>query len=332
MMHAVAPASSHDLLANAHRGRHRSVSEAYPPPPRDDHPPPVPQLPKAASYTYFPRVKGLDDASILGLKGTISEDELKDDTHSGHATSFSSSSGSSPDSEDAPQAEQMPQLRPSNSRRTSRFLSFSSKSREPSEEPKPRRSRQDSRTEAGPPHSLSPSRSLSKLRRKSWISSSQSRSGSPTKLKENQSLTQLSKNNTFPIEVNNRSNGALSIPENAKDVTPKDASEPLKARVLSKKSKRPLSSIFNSSNNQQRSVSNIPAVPQIPKSFSVQIPTSFSTDKLPSYAQQPPTPSHPPLPRNISTEKLKGVKTEPRKKDELWTVFRTLEADHRKYV
>jgi hypothetical protein len=38
----------------------------------------------------------------------------------------------------------------------------------------------------------------------------------------------------------------------------------------------------------------------------------------------------PPLPRNVSHETFKGVKTEPRKKDELWTAFRTLDADLRK--
>jgi hypothetical protein len=118
----------------------------------------------------------------------------------------------------------------------------------------------------------------------------------------------------------------LSIPEESKtkDVIPKDAAETnSKGRVLTKKSKRPLSGIFTSSTNQQvRPGVNAPSVPQIPK--------SFSTDKLPSFAQPPSTPTHPPLPRNISTEKLKGGRTEPRKKDELWTVFRTLEGDLRK--
>ena len=88
---------------------------------------------------------------------------------------------------------------------------------------------------------------------------------------------------------------------------------------LSKKNKR-LSGLFNAT-------ANAPAVPAVPK--------SFSTEKLPHYPQAhtPLSPTHlvPPLPRNTSTEKLKGVKTEPRKKDELWTVFRTLDADLRKH-
>lgn len=74
---------------------------------------------------------------------------------------------------------------------------------------------------------------------------------------------------------------------------------------------------------------NGPAVPSVPK--------SFSTEQLPLYphSDSPLSPTNviPPLPRNISTDKLGNkVKTEPRKKDELWTVFRTLEGELRKYV
>ena len=65
------------------------------------------------------------------------------------------------------------------------------------------------------------------------------------------------------------------------------------------------------------------------------MPKSFSTDQLPLYPQSnsPLTPTErvPPLPRNTSTDKLGNkIKTEPRKKDELWNVFRTLEGELRK--
>lgn len=327
-MQAVASAmGNHDLLANAHRGRNRSASEAFPPTDREVE---NAQLPKAASYTYFPRVKDLDEP-ILELKGTISEDELKTGTHSGDVTPHASSGSSSPDSEDAPQMEQMPQLRPSNSRRSSRFLPFSSKSRDPSEEPKPQNSRQEARKESDSPASSSPVRSLSKLRRKSWVS--QSRSSSPTKDKENQVKAEEARKNSFNLEASKRRSftGGLSIPERArtKDSPSKDGTDSptaSKGRVLTKKPKR-ISGLFSSSSNQQAPPerSKAPAVPPVPK--------SFSTERLPSFTQTPTTPTHiPPLPRNISSEKLKGTKTEPRKKDELWTVFRTLESDLRKYV
>lgn len=326
-MQAVVSVDSHDLLANAHiGGRHRSVSDAFPPAQRNAETyAESPQLPKSASYTYFPRVKDLDDP-VLGVRGRISEDELKPD-----GAMSTSSDGSSPDSEDGNPHEQTPQLKPQlrASRRSSRFLpSFSSKSRDSSES---RRSRHETVKQPDTPSSMSPSRSLSRLRRKSWISS-HSRPSSPTKEKDVAGKTE--ETGVVPDISKRRSLTApLSIADKSgtKDVTQKDVTETSsnsKGRVLTKKTKRPLSGLFTTSTNQQvKPGFNAPQVPQIPK--------SFSTDKLPSFANHPapPTPTHahiPPLPRNISTEKLKGGRTEPRKKDELWTVFRTLEADLRK--
>ncbi|KAF2735014.1 DUF1765-domain-containing protein [Polyplosphaeria fusca] len=308
------------MLAHASRGRNRSASEAFPPPERDVEPV---HIPKAASYTYFPKVQNLE------LTGTISEDELKE-----RGSSYSSSNGSSPSSEEAPEVEQLPQLRPSISRRSSRFLPFSSKSREPSAERKSEQSRHEKVKKADSP-SVSPVRSLSKLRRKSWITT-QPRDESPSKEASEAKTNGARKSVSGAESSKYRSlSGALGIPEKAKikDVTA-DSPAP-KARVLTKKPKRPLSGIFSSSTapaalpepektHPQRHSTNIPPVPALP--------TSFSTEKLPSFLQSPTSPTHiPPLPRNISSEKLKGGRTEPRKKDELWTVFRTLEADLRKF-
>ena len=309
----------HDLLANAHArvGRTRSSSETYPPAEQE---PEATRLPKAASYTYFPRVKDLlDEPAALKLNGTISEEELKSSVHNGD-TSYSSSGGSSPNSEEAPEEHlQMPQLRHSNSRRSSRFLPFSSKSRDPSREPKPDRTRTEAGKEnikqADSPSPMTPVRSLSNLRRKSWISSS-SRSSSPTR------------------EAKKKASASVtSIPEksDAKDATDGSDSPPKTRNRLSKKSNR-LSGLFNASHPQPdvepppessaAPPSDVPAVPPIPK--------SFSTDRLPSQFALT-NPGHiPPLPRDLSQDKLKGGRTEPRKKDELWSVFRTLEADHRK--
>ncbi|KAF2006951.1 DUF1765-domain-containing protein [Amniculicola lignicola CBS 123094] len=302
-MHAVAPAmGGHDLLAHAHHGaRNRSASEAFAPKHVEREHEAV-QLPKAASYTYFPRMKDLvDEPSILELKGTISEDDLQSGVagKGDGTTSDTSSGGSSPDSEESPPIEQLPVLRPTNSRRSSRFLSFSSKSREPSVDSKRERSRHESRPSTDAAPSMSPARSLTKLRRKSWIASS-SRPSSPTK--------------ETPTTV--------SIPEKARTTD-----SAAKSRLGGKRSKRPLSGFFGSANSSsQQSATDAPALPALPK--------SFSTDRLPSLTQTPLSPVHnhiPPLPRNTSSDKLKGTKTEPRKKDELWTVFRTLEADHRKF-
>jgi hypothetical protein len=252
----------------------------------------------------------------------MSEEDLQKKAN-GAGTS-DSSGGSSPSSEDAPEldAVQMPQLRPNNtSRRSSRFLPFSSKSREPSVEPKPdRKAAERGRKEAvkkSDSPSSSPARSLTKLRRKSWIVSQdqqQRKSSSPSREKLNEKKEDSSRKS---LDVNKRKTPAstASIPEDseARDATP-ELQNPV---PLSKKNKR-LSSLFNATTNA-------PPVPSIPK--------SFSTEKLPlnSHVQTPLSPSIvPPLPRNVSHENFKGIKTEPRKKDELWTVFRTLEADLRK--
>jgi len=277
---------------------------------------------KAASYTYFPRVKDLNQPPVVELKGTISETELQNGTHGGRPSS--SSGGSSPSSEEAPDAEavHMPQLRPQiNSRRSSRFLSFSSKSREPSVERQPERKAERGRKETVKQTDSpggSPARSLTKLRRKSWIVSQdpQQQRSSPSPSREQKS-ERKEESSRKSMDANKRKTptNTVSIPDDteARDTTP----ELQHSIPHSKKNKR-LSGLFNAA-------SSVPPVPAVPK--------SFSTEQLPlnTHTQSPLSPSSvPPLPRNVSHENFKGVKTEPRKKDELWTVFRTLDADLRK--
>lgn len=315
-MQAVASAiRGHDVF-HAPRGRNRAVSELVPPPTQERKPEPPP-LPKAASYTYFPRVKDIDETPVVGVQGTISEEELKADVSAD--ASYASSDGSSHDSDD-PAPVEMPQLRPDNPRRSSTFNLFSSKSREPSAEPKSDRNRTENLKHADTPASISPVRSLTRLRRKSWISPS-SRSSSPTK------GDQASKKEDHPrnsSQSRKSLSGTLSIPDKAKAKDETQSPTAQKRGVLTKRSNR-LSGIFNPSHTDSPAppIPQTPAVPPLPK--------SFSTEKLPSYVQSPTSPNHvPPMPRNISTDKLKGSKAEPRKKDDLWTVFRTLEGDLRK--
>ncbi|KAF2687236.1 DUF1765-domain-containing protein [Lentithecium fluviatile CBS 122367] len=326
-MPAISALRGHDVLSSLHRGRNRAVSEVHPPPEPDLRPQ---ALPKAASYTYFPRVKDLDEPAVLGLRGTISEDELKNGVNA-DGTSSGSSDGSSANSDDPPPEEemQMPQLRPSNSRRSTRFLPFSGKSREPSAEPsaepKPGRSRSKSIKQEASSTSVSPSRSLSKLRRKSWVSS---QSGPPSPTKETASPKKEaagSRKNSLNVEASKRRalTGGLSIPDKPRARDTADSPTSHKSRVLTKKKKR--LGLFGSSNADEPPLAtDVPAVPQVP--------TSFSTEKLPSYLQSPTSPTQiPPIPRDVSSDKIKGHKTEPRKKDELWTQFRTLDGDLRKF-
>lgn len=310
---------SHLSLSNAFRGRSRAVSEVGPPPPRE---PETVQLPKAASYTYFPRVKDIGQVSPGESNGTGLDDS--EDGKYGTRSS-GSSEGSSPASEDAPEdVVQMPTLRPNNSRRASRFNPFSSKSRDPSVEPLPDRKAERGRNEAvkqADSPSASPSRSLTKLRRKSWIVQSQQQSrssSSPTREKlvqQKGDSTKKGQQVTHDASKHKTPTSTVSIPD---DSEARDTITEVPSPIpLSKKNKR-LSGLFNATTSA-------PAVPAVPK--------SFSTEKLSLYnhSHLPLSPTHvvPPLP--IAAEKLKGVKTEPRKKDELWTVFRTLDADLRKF-
>jgi hypothetical protein len=300
----------HDVFSTKTRGRSRASSEVGPPPQENDKTERA-QLSKAASYTYFPRVKGLGDDDLTRTKDADVSD--------------SSSAGSSPSSEDAPPALEMPLRRPSTSaRRSSRFLSFS-RSREPSVErkaekiPKAEKTNKDTVKETDSP-SASPARSLSKLRRKSWIVSSQPSSTSSPIAEKTAPRSDENLKKKAAADANKRKPQTTvdSIPEDAEARVPsQDAADPLRTPItpLDKKNKR-LSALLTA---------NGPAVPSLPK--------SFSTDQLPTYPSHSPiSPTHiPPLPRTISADKLKGLKTEPRKKDELWTVFRNLEADLRKY-
>lgn len=328
----------HDVFSSKSRGRSRANSEVVPLPPADgEKKPERAQLPKAASYTYFPRVNNLD--------GDAPAHDSEEDVNKGKdvdVTSDSSSGGSSPSSEEAPQALEMPQLRPANTtRRSSRFLPFSSKSREPSIEPKPERNRKEAVKETESPNG-SPSRSLTKLRRKSWVVSQQQQQQQPPppplpttsspnkesrKEKKAAQKEEYAKKKAAASEAPKRKTPASteSIPEEteAKNEVRGEAEDVVDQQPapipLSKKNKR-LSALLTA---------NGPAVPSVPK--------SFSTEQLPLYphSQSPLSPSNvvPPLPRNLSTDKLGNrVKTEPRKKDELWTVFRTLEGELRKWV
>lgn len=315
----------HDVFSSKSRGRSRAASEVGPAPPAPgDKKVERAQLPKAASYTYFPRVKGLE--------GDAPAHDSEDDLHKVkdvEVTSDSSSGGSSPSSEEAPQVLEMKQLRPAvTARRSSRFLPFT-RSREPSVEPKPERNRKEAAKEtesAGNP----PARSLTKLRRKSWAAAQHqaSATNSPTKESKKEKKAaqkeESAKKKAALAEVLNKTPVTTdSIPEEieAKDDAGDEAADTVDENPApippTKKNKR-LSALLTASG---------PAVPSVPK--------SFSTEQLPLYPQSDspltPTDRVPPIPRNVSTDKLGNkIKTEPRKKDELWTVFRTLEGELRK--
>ena len=98
----------------------------------------------------------------------------------------------------------------------------------------------------------------------------------------------------------------------------------MRQSILGKRTVRPLSTIFKSSNND----------PTHSKTTSSQhLPVSLSTDRLPALMHASPVEKMSPLPRPLSSDSLRtlGRAGSPRKKDELWSVFRRLDSDFQRY-
>ena len=171
-------------------------------------------------------------------------------------------------------------------------------------------------------------RSVSTLARKSWISKSRSRSPSPSPTK-----TQLRKETGLAAESTRHSNGTnpavdvktfpLSGVEVSNNVREPSANGHAKGSQSRRNSmltrpRRPLSSILSKAPPAET-----PAVPSIPK--------SFSTDRLPLSSVQSISSKIPAVPKSWSSDRLQGLGAEtPRRKDELWGVFRTLDGEHQK--
>ena len=209
-----------------------------------------------------------------------------------------------------------------------------------------------------------------KINRRSWMGSTPttpSRSPSPAK-KEDPSvgLEDVQYNGEpLPIMGSVKRRLSLSRRKSAKNIV-KESVSPLrdestesvkwKSTVLRKKQGRPLSGIFKNENeppatdkpegrsrslppSEQPSSSSSstgtkrmsilepkrPAVPPLPK--------SFSTDKLPiSRSEQVSQNRAAPVPRLLSSDRIPTTGSVlPRKKDELWNVFRTLDGDYTKF-
>lgn len=323
MNSVAARASSYDMSSTKAWTRDRTTSEV--PAPSDTllRQPESAYLPRAASYTYFPHVKEIfEDSSLVELKGTISEDDLKPTTTAlAHSDPIDSPEPTAPETKEHAVTERPPVKRTS-SRRSSRFLIFSNQDDSPAPLTTPEVG-QDS--QPAPALSRSASRSMTKLRRKSWISTS--RPTSPTKEEPPvESSMQASKSS----EAGRRRSIVAATfkigPD--KDAASRESSPTSTRRtLLTKKPKRPLSALLKAPPPLEIPPASSNKVPDVPR-----LPRSFSSDRLPLGPQSPTSPNQvPPLPRNIA-DQSKGARTEPRKKDELWSIFRTLEADLRKWV
>ncbi|KAI9792774.1 MAG: hypothetical protein M1816_001506 [Peltula sp. TS41687] len=148
-----------------------------------------------------------------------------------------------------------------------------------------------------------------------------SRSPSPT----NTVKTGSSQDNASSLTSQTSSNSPPSpdIPERSHTVELRPKQLSMRRSMLSLRTTRPLSSFLkgpgaDSANNE--------IVPRR------KLPTSLSTDKLPTLMKSFPLERLRPIPRTKSSHNLQMLgRAAPRKKDELWNVFRTLDGDFHKF-
>ena len=169
-------------------------------------------------------------------------------------------------------------------------------------------------------------RSVSTLARRSWINKSRSPSPSPTKtqLRKETGLAAESTRHVNgtnpPVDVKTSPLSGVEVSNNAREPSSNGHAKGSQSRrnsVLTR-SRRPLSSILSKASSAE-----IPAVPSIPK--------SFSTDRLPLSSVQSISSKIPAVPKSWSSDRLQALGAEtPRRKDELWGVFRTLDGEHQK--
>ena len=170
--------------------------------------------------------------------------------------------------------------------------------------------------------SRSVSGSLARLKRQSWIASS--RSPSPSKRK---SLEQ--RPNTADGKASRRSPSLLQTASAASTdasnsiITPNghDSARVQQYGVQRKKSRRPISSYLSMTGLSETS----------PKSSIIS--KSYSADRLPLSPTHTSSEIPPSLPSSKSFERLSATSAEsPRRKDDLWSAFRILDADFQKYA
>ncbi|KAI9778905.1 MAG: hypothetical protein M1835_004817 [Candelina submexicana] len=169
--------------------------------------------------------------------------------------------------------------------------------------------------------------SLSSLAKQPWVSSS--RSPSPNNGEGDDSSKEGTDSTARSSVSSSSPKKSLLLRRNTDKPTKKDSTEvpkkiSRKGTLLSKKAKRPLSTYLKGPalNGPASDVESAPAIPK-----------SFSTDRLPSLLGfHTSSEQIPPVPRSLSSDRSQTAGLElPRKKDELWNVFRGLEGEYQKF-
>ena len=170
--------------------------------------------------------------------------------------------------------------------------------------------------------SRSVSGSLARLKRQSWIASSRSPSPNKGKSLEQRPSTADGKLSRRSPSLLHTASAASADVSNSIDIP--SGHDPARVEhygVRRKKSRRPISSYLSMTGLSDAS----PKGPPISK--------SYSTDRLPLSYTHTSSEVPPSLPSSKSFERLSATSAEsPRRKDDLWSAFRALDADFQKYT
>lgn len=288
------------------------------------------QIPRPASYTYLPLAADLDrEASNGAIKRTFSENALATIDGTEHRVPPALIDPSTvPTQVHSPvgmSVDRRKSARPTKPNITISKFAIAAKAGsddtayESRGLAKPRKSHREAMS-----HSVT--RSLSGFAPKSWISAS--RSPSPSS-RDGWKATQDEATSTVqPSEHHSSPQKSLQTHEKVdKDEAPESTGPPSRnGSIVSKKARRPLSTLL------QKSPAGEPALARRPSFSSLR--KSLSSDKLSSLSSSPLSPEKtPPMPRSMSIERSQSMGLDtPRKKDELWGAFRTLDGDFQKSV
>lgn len=285
-------------------------------------------IPRSASYTHLPcPISPNPTFAAMGMRRTLSENVLSvPDETARRATPLSRSSAVGLKTKESQDAKNVNLRKSTRSRMhpkitISKFtLSLDRKPEETTHKPPKTAAMEDRPDRIMKVKSVSGS--LSSFARKSWKPASRSPSPSKDIPERGNAVTEISVlDSTTPDVASAMGNGTGARKadfEGAINGVSRNST------VAYKKQRRPLSTFLGRSSPGSGSYAS--SVASIPK--------SISTDKLPSVFHGYPIAERlPALPRTMSSERLQGIGLDlPRRRDELWGAFRTLDGDFQKYV
>lgn len=286
-------------------------------------------LPRSASYTYFPHVQ---DVSATSNNSTIKR-TFSDQVLTAHVNEQDKLNSKEDNNSSRPRPTVRDKLpRDASAAPRDRPRITISKFTLPSEQEgdeisyEPNKAKESTREGRLSGKSRNFPGSLSSFARKSWVSPSRSpspstregddSSGCDTDSTARSSLSSSSPRKSLLLRRNTDKSTKGGLYE-----TPNPVSR--KGTLLSRKTKKPLSIPIRNS-EPSGSPSHGDSVQTLPK--------SFSTDRLPSLIKlYPSSEKAPPVHRSLSSDRLQNTGLNlPRKKDELWNIFRGLEGDYHK--